>query len=501
MPRVTCPFIFLLSQELAGVRALLTLPCTDDVIVYRFLRGHKFSVTKAAAKLNSTLAWRAETGLDELRAKAEKLTQRQFPHAERVLRVHPHKSVMHTRSACAHDGRIGLHCATFSLMPLSSASHVLPSAPLTGTTSSVSRLVSSDWGTQTRLCECTNNSVAASSPCRLAASPLDDGWHVAHAPPVSSLVTPLSLSMVRTVPFDDMLQYHFYHMESKSSLVSSLTSSRGEVLRTAKIMDLSGLSRSHLDRRGLAYFRQILDLSQHNYPEMLGKLYVVNTPWIFSLGWKIVKPWLNAQTLEKIHILGNDNILARLREDIDDEFIPDFLGGGCKCGADRGGCVPLVDPDADMMTQQVAARAKFEYTIEIDAAAFDSHRASAASTNAASSFLGVRVSWEFRTRKNDLGLEVRSTPHGGGAHTILSPLTRHQSDQAPIIGSVVVAAPCVVTLVFDNAFSMFTGKTLLFRVDTQAATSDEEAAGEADNTEEEIAEAMKDANLQETKRT
>jgi hypothetical protein len=62
-------------------------------VLYRFLRGHKFDQGQAAKHLNHTLTWRKQHKLDELRKKAEKLEQKQFPFAEKVLAVHPHKSV------------------------------------------------------------------------------------------------------------------------------------------------------------------------------------------------------------------------------------------------------------------------------------------------------------------------------------------------------------------------------------------------------------------------
>ena len=80
-------------QELASLRALLTLPCPDDIMAYRFLRGHKFDLPVAAKHLQHTLDMRKEVGLDALRVKAEKLKQKQFPFADKVLAVHPHKSV------------------------------------------------------------------------------------------------------------------------------------------------------------------------------------------------------------------------------------------------------------------------------------------------------------------------------------------------------------------------------------------------------------------------
>ena len=61
--------------------------------VYRFLRGHKLDVKVAAQHLEATLKWRQENKLDEIREKAAKLTQKQYPYADKVLAVHPHWSV------------------------------------------------------------------------------------------------------------------------------------------------------------------------------------------------------------------------------------------------------------------------------------------------------------------------------------------------------------------------------------------------------------------------
>ena len=295
--------------------------------------------------------------------------------------------------------------------------------------------------------------------------------------------------MVRTVPFDEMVEYHFYHMEGKIDLVKKLTAETGKVIRTAKIMDLAGLGRHHLDRRGLAYFKKIIDTSQSNYPEMLGKLYVVNTPWLFSVGWKIVKPWLNEKTLSKIHILQGSDFLPQLEADIDRQYIPQFLGGDCTCGGT--GCVPLVDPDANMTLQQIAARGKFEHTLTIDAEMIQQLRATvqANADGAAPAFKGVTVSYEFRTKKNDIALEIHARKTNTNASQVLKPSQRYESDQETITGSLTVTDPSVLTFIFDNSFSYFTKKELLYRIDTEASISSNEEA------DQQIDEAMKSISI------
>jgi len=115
-------------------------------------------------------------------------------------------------------------------------------------------------------------------------------------------------------------------------------------------------------------------------------------------------------------------------------------------------------------------------------------------------FKGVTVRYEFRTVKNDVALEIRTRPLppvsgangsaasaaasaaapaaaapgagskvGDGEWTVLKPSKRYQSDSEPVCSSFVLSGPAEVLFVFDNSFSYFTGKSLLYRVEVDAA--------------------------------
>lgn len=372
--------------------------------------------------------------------------------------------------------------------------------------------------------------------------------------------------MVRTVPFAEMQSYHFHHMESKASIVAALSHKTGKVIRTAKITDLSGLGRQHLDRRGLAYFKRLLDMSQGCYPEMLGDLYIVNQPWVFSLGWKIVKPWLHEKTLNKIHILPADPAEAQriLREAVPEEHLPDWLGGKCSC-EHQGGCVPLRDPDAGRTTTQIAARSRFEHVMRVDRSEFErikaemkegaaleraaaapsplaegaaealpAYPASAAAAAASSSsdaaasptpaaaaaspsaspsgspsvgaFKGLTVRYEFRTLKNDIALEIRSKPIADdepapaasaadssaaaaaapvntSSWPVLLPSKRYESDVETVTGSFVLTSPATVAFLWDNSFSWMSAKTLLWKIELDAAVDEPGAAAAQEEAE------------------
>ncbi|KAG0324187.1 cytosolic factor, phosphatidylinositol/phosphatidylcholine transfer protein [Podila humilis] len=87
--------------------------------------------------------------------------------------------------------------------------------------------------------------------------------------------------------------------------------------------------------------RSLTDMDQKAYPESLGKLFIVNSPYVFVKVFSMIKKWLDPGVIEKIHILGKDykNVLL---EHIEPENLPEFLGGSCTCSHMPGGCVPSV---------------------------------------------------------------------------------------------------------------------------------------------------------------
>eukprot|EP00825_Cyclidium_porcatum_P046546 TRINITY_DN734_c0_g1_i11.p1 TRINITY_DN734_c0_g1~~TRINITY_DN734_c0_g1_i11.p1 ORF type:complete len:273 (+),score=84.39 TRINITY_DN734_c0_g1_i11:473-1291(+) len=67
-------------------------------------------------------------------------------------------------------------------------------------------------------------------------------------------------------------------------------------------------------------------VAQDNYPEIMGKMFIVNAPLLFSGIWTIIKPWLDEKTRSKIEIIGS-SYSKRLSEFVDPQNLPQFLGG------------------------------------------------------------------------------------------------------------------------------------------------------------------------------
>jgi hypothetical protein len=108
-----------------------------------------------------------------------------------------------------------------------------------------------------------------------------------------------------------------------------------KVEQTFTIMDLGGAGTRLMKKKVYNLLKLASGVAQENYPELLGKMFVVNAPLLFSGVWTMVKPMLDEGTRNKISIVGS-KFHKQLFEFADPANIPAFLGGTCNC---EGGCL------------------------------------------------------------------------------------------------------------------------------------------------------------------
>lgn len=94
------------------------------------------------------------------------------------------------------------------------------------------------------------------------------------------------------------------------------------------IVDLEGMNISPIifNEEIRRYLQVASQIGQDNYPEIMGQLWVVNAPMIFSVLWSVTKIWLDKKTRDKIKICGSGFKKEQLKV-IDADNLPDFLGG------------------------------------------------------------------------------------------------------------------------------------------------------------------------------
>ncbi|CAD6888483.1 unnamed protein product [Tilletia caries] len=74
--------------------------------------------------------------------------------------------------------------------------------------------------------------------------------------------------------------------------------------------------------------QQLLGVLDANYPELSGRIVVINAPSLFSYTWSWIKGWLPAGTREKVDIQGT-NFLPALLDWIEPASLPQSMGGTC----------------------------------------------------------------------------------------------------------------------------------------------------------------------------
>nr|XP_002121052.2 SEC14-like protein 5 isoform X1 [Ciona intestinalis] len=108
------------------------------------------------------------------------------------------------------------------------------------------------------------------------------------------------------------------------------------------IVDLEGLNMRHLWRPGVQALLRIIEVIEANYPETMSRLLIVRSPRVFPVLWTLISPFIDEKTSSKFMMYtGTDYMGAGgLVDYIPQEFIPEFLGGPCKCEIPDGGPVP-----------------------------------------------------------------------------------------------------------------------------------------------------------------
>jgi hypothetical protein len=103
-----------------------------------------------------------------------------------------------------------------------------------------------------------------------------------------------------------------------------------EVPAIVSIIDLSGISMTDLMSKSLyEVIAHSVRLFQDFYPESVTKVFIINTPMMFSGFWTIVKALFNTRTQHTISVSSGSNS-EEIKKYIAPELLPMEYGGTCK---------------------------------------------------------------------------------------------------------------------------------------------------------------------------
>lgn len=99
---------------------------------------------------------------------------------------------------------------------------------------------------------------------------------------------------------------------------------RGRQEKFLCIVDLKGWGYANCDVR--AYIAAI-EIMQSYYPERLGKALMIHVPYLFMKAWKMVQPFIDANTKDKFVFVDDKSLEETLRREMDDGQLPEMYGG------------------------------------------------------------------------------------------------------------------------------------------------------------------------------
>lgn len=128
--------------------------------------------------------------------------------------------------------------------------------------------------------------------------------------------------------FDRFLAQSLSDQRALEERLTTASSAAGKhLVQIICVADFDGMEWGRA-AKAVPTFKRLTKYLDDYFPERLHVAFATRTPFVFKALWQIVAPFLAADTKAKVRICGRrDDHLAALREFIDDDQIPDFLGG------------------------------------------------------------------------------------------------------------------------------------------------------------------------------
>jgi hypothetical protein len=137
-----------------------------------------------------------------------------------------------------------------------------------------------------------------------------------------------------------MIKYYIKIYERHiSKIFPACSKLQGKLIEQGlNIFDVEGLGLSMLTGKTKQFINIATDLCNNNFPEIMGTTILINSSFLFSALWSIVKGFLDEKQINKIKI-EKSGYVKKLLEFIEPENLPSFLGGTCTCSQFEGGCL------------------------------------------------------------------------------------------------------------------------------------------------------------------
>jgi hypothetical protein len=183
--------------------------------------------------------------------------------------------------------------------------------------------------------------------------------------------------------------------------------------------------------------KAIIAIDFAHYPNTLERMLVINTPAVFPIVWRILRPMLDPVTASKIEIYDSGSWQSRLLELVDADQLPAEYGGTCSC---PNGCIPR--PQFDEKAT-VSSRDKLVRRMPCPPE-------------------GGELAWSFLSIDHDIKFSVEFEPVASSEKTTIHALGKCDSHHFPVSNAHKSTQHGHWVVTWDNTYSFFTSKDVHF---------------------------------------
>jgi hypothetical protein len=248
----------------------------------------------------------------------------------------------------------------------------------------------------------------------------------------------------RVLTVDEFLQSHIWGMEYMASLAYKMSLTLGKRVDTVcSIIDLEGLGLHH--RNAITVLKSAMDFDSLYYPERLGKIYVINAPWIAPSLYKLVHVFLDEYTKSCVQVVPIADTTTFLPNVIPADNLPKQYGGTAP---------DIIISDTSSL---VAAAASLDDGLTKQYVSYDHEVVLEGSEKSV-------FTWFFRSEGDyDIDFSVTAI-NADNSRVLVKEVSRCVTSK----GSYTSMKKCKLVIRWDNNFSYLYGKNLRYHCDVNA---------------------------------
>jgi len=260
-------------------------------------------------------------------------------------------------------------------------------------------------------------------------------------------------SFIENVKHEDLMHFHIVTQEANEKRFFAMRDGIRHQEGGTFVFDLQGLGFKHLNSAAMNLIKELSSMDEAHYPEMVRKIYITNAPSIFGMFYRVISPWLDKHTAEKIDIISHAK--ETLTAEFGAENLPNFVGGSAVAKIPAGGSFKGVKED----TMAAASTAVVKDYFEIDMDIIEEDVPSGAENTYTT---GSSIAWQFVVDSHDLGFVIYFIPKGGSdaERRSVQEYARMGSNE----GSIVAEQPGKYIFHWDNSFSLWRKKTMQYQL-------------------------------------